>query len=139
MKPGEITQASPVREPSAMIRASLEKNEPPPRLARDYPDYRETSSFGAGVGAEYRLPEPPDSRPAIRIHKVAEGDTLALLAERYLGSAARAVEIFELNRGALSAPDALPLGEELKIPPRSAPAAEEGDMLPPRPLVPVGS
>jgi phage tail protein X len=38
------------------------------------------------------------------------------LAERYLGSASRAMEIYEANRGVLAHPGILPIGAELKIP-----------------------
>jgi nucleoid-associated protein YgaU len=51
-------------------------------------------------------------------HRIVDGDTLAELAERYLGSAARAKEIFEANRNVLSDPALLPIGVELKIPPK---------------------
>ena len=49
-------------------------------------------------------------------HKIIDGDSLALLAERYLGSASRASEIFAANRNVLSQPEILPIGVELKIP-----------------------
>jgi nucleoid-associated protein YgaU len=47
-----------------------------------------------------------------------DGDTLASLAKRYLGDAARAGEIFEANRDVLPSPDTLPIGAILRIPPR---------------------
>jgi nucleoid-associated protein YgaU len=52
-----------------------------------------------------------------RRHKIADGDTLAGLAERYLGSRDRYLEIFEANRDVLSSPELLPIGVTLKIPP----------------------
>ncbi len=132
-----VTKASPVRHPRATILAALERNEPPPELARVYPRPDDSSSAAPVSLPDYQLPEPADSRPALRIHKVADGDTLALLAERYLGSADRAMEIFELNREVLRRPDALPIGVELRIPSRSAPAPKRDKMLPERPMVPV--
>jgi nucleoid-associated protein YgaU len=51
-----------------------------------------------------------------RIHKIVDGDTLGDLAARYLGSAARAMEIFAANRDLLTDPKLLPIGVELKIP-----------------------
>jgi len=119
-----------------MIRASLAENVPPPRLAATYPESNDSSSTGMVPIPDYHLPQPDDSRPAVRIHKVAEGDTLALLAERYLGSADRAMEIFALNREVLPVPDALPIGVELRIPPRSSPAPSGEKMLQ-RPLIPI--
>jgi hypothetical protein len=52
-----------------------------------------------------------------RIHKIVDGDSLEKLAEQYLGSSARAGEIFALNGDVLQAPDLLPIGRVLKIPP----------------------
>jgi phage tail protein X len=49
-------------------------------------------------------------------HKIIDGDSLEQLAERYLGSASRAAELFEANRGVLARPELLPIGVELKIP-----------------------
>jgi hypothetical protein len=135
--PVEVTHASPLRHPRAMIRASLETNEPP-RLARAYPRSDNSSSAGWTDLPDDRLPLPANRRPALRIHKVAEGDDLALLAERYLGGADRAVEIFEMNRGVLSAPDApLRIGVELRIPPRPAPAVPDEEPPPDCPLAPI--
>ncbi len=57
-----------------------------------------------------------------RIHLVVDGDTLAKLAARYLGSSDRYGEIFAANRGLLSKPDLLPIGAQLVIPPRQRPA-----------------
>jgi len=56
-----------------------------------------------------------------RLHQVADGDTLAGLAARYLGSSGRYQEIFDLNRAVLRDPNVLPIGVELKIPRRNVP------------------
>lgn len=61
------------------------------------------------------LAEPDSSE---RSHEIADGDTLIRLAERYLGSADRSQEIFQFNRDVLSSPDVLPIGKQLRIPPR---------------------
>ncbi|MCC7086490.1 MAG: LysM peptidoglycan-binding domain-containing protein, partial [Pirellulales bacterium] len=53
-----------------------------------------------------------------RSHRIADGDTLVRLAERYLGSADRSMEIFEYNRDVLRSPDMLPIGSDLRIPPQ---------------------
>jgi nucleoid-associated protein YgaU len=53
-------------------------------------------------------------------HKIVDGDSLPSLAERYLGSAARAGEIFACNRDVLSDPELLPIGARLRIPTGSA-------------------
>lgn len=69
--------------------------------------------------AEDRLalgPEPPEVPQ--RTHIIRDGDTLTYLAEKYLGSAERYLEIYAANRDLLRSPDLLPIGVELKIPPR---------------------
>jgi nucleoid-associated protein YgaU len=77
-------------------------------------------------------PAPP--RPAARLeaarrprtYRLRDGDTLENVAERYLDSAARAMEIFEANRGVLTRPDLLPVGKTITIPPKLA----AGDLQP---------
>lgn len=58
----------------------------------------------------------PPIEPTHRTHVVHQGDSLERLAERYLGDAGRAIEIFDLNREVLANPHLLTLGTELKIP-----------------------
>jgi nucleoid-associated protein YgaU len=65
-----------------------------------------------------------DSPPAARRlaadvrHKIVDGDTLAAIARRYLGAGERSLELFEYNRDVLVTPELLPIGKELRIPPR---------------------
>lgn len=61
----------------------------------------------------------PVEPPAERSHVVHDGDSLERLAKLYLGDESRALEIFDLNRGTLENPHWLPIGVELRIPPRS--------------------
>ncbi|MGL4514331.1 MAG: LysM peptidoglycan-binding domain-containing protein [Lacipirellulaceae bacterium] len=65
-------------------------------------------------------------RPSGGTHVVTDGDTLARLAERYLGDAARAGELFELNRDRLTSPELLPIGLVLKTPPRDGAVSGDG-------------
>jgi nucleoid-associated protein YgaU len=67
----------------------------------------------AAVGPLQSETAPPGP---MRKHRIRDGDTLPVLARRYLGDAARANEIFEANRQLLSRPDILPLGKVLQIP-----------------------
>ena len=60
---------------------------------------------------------PAESR---QVHKIVDGDTLRDIAERYLGSPDRAQDIFDANRDVLSSSQLLPIGVELKIPPRAS-------------------
>jgi hypothetical protein len=106
------------------------------------------------------LDRAPQRDPRWGSHVVSDGDTLERLAERYLGAASRAGELFELNRDRLTSPELLPIGLVLKTPPResarrgeaaepapfsmiSAPlpsaSGEAASVAVERPLVPVGS
>lgn len=56
------------------------------------------------------------TRPLVpRTYKVRTGDTLAAIAQRFLGSASRWQEIFNLNRNQLSNPDRLYPGMVLRL------------------------
>lgn len=61
--------------------------------------------------------------PLWRRHRIVEGDTLAGLAQRYLGDESRAGEIQVANLDRLASPEILPLGVTLLIPPRVADSA----------------
>ncbi|MBI2825139.1 MAG: LysM peptidoglycan-binding domain-containing protein [Planctomycetia bacterium] len=70
------------------------------------------------------------------IHRIADGETLTQLAERYLGNADRYKEIFELNRDRLTSSDLLPIGVELRIP-ASGTAVTAPTSPVPGPMVPI--
>jgi nucleoid-associated protein YgaU len=59
---------------------------------------------------------PPVEAP---VHTVAKGDTLGGIAKHWYGDAKRYTDIFEANRGTLSSPDAIEVGQALTIPLRS--------------------
>ena len=79
-----------------------------------------TPAVEPGVRPTYRTierPETLDSKwPREVIHEVQDGDTLEGLAKHYLGDAARALEIFDMNRERLGNPHQLPIGAELRVP-----------------------
>lgn len=52
------------------------------------------------------------------VHTVVSGDTLSKLAKTYLGDSGRYMEIFNANKGALSNPDLIKVGQRLNIPAR---------------------
>jgi nucleoid-associated protein YgaU len=98
--------------------ASLDPLDNPPvvpKLASRYPGDSIENASGMGAGlvpvANFHRAE-----SGSRVHKIVDGDTLPALATKYLGSADRAMEIFQANREALSDPELLPIGVELKIP-----------------------
>ncbi|MBM3985297.1 MAG: LysM peptidoglycan-binding domain-containing protein [Planctomycetes bacterium] len=51
-----------------------------------------------------------------RTHTVKSGDTLGAIAKAYLGSATKADALFEANKDLLKSPDALKVGQVLRIP-----------------------
>ena len=59
----------------------------------------------------------PGRAAAGKRHKINDGDTLAAIAQRYLGAEERYLDLFEHNRDVLATPELLPIGKELRIPP----------------------
>ena len=91
----------------------------------DWVEFRNISLF-PGEKTNVQVDQLSSGGSAPATHKAVDGDSLASLAERYLGSASRAMEIYEANRNVLARSDVLPIGAELKIPqtlqaPSSAP------------------
>ena len=96
----------------AAVRAELPRSdELPPELP---PAYSPGLVSIDREGNQDRAPRSTDTRT----HKVADGDTLTSLAQRYLGNPARYREIYEANSEHLKSPDVLPIGLVLSIPPR---------------------
>jgi nucleoid-associated protein YgaU len=122
-----LPQHSPSPSPAEPSRTSptvvtpSEQPAAPPELPRYFPAASQPFSARWGASLSEMLPETASAPP---VHKVVDGDTLALLAERYLGSASRAMEIFEANRNVLEDPQVLTIGMDLKIP-RAEPAATQ--------------
>jgi hypothetical protein len=52
------------------------------------------------------------------VYEVKPGDTLSKLAKEFLGSANAYMQIFNLNKGELSDPDKIKVGQKLRIPRR---------------------
>lgn len=123
------------RPPSVL--APLDPGAPPPIMAKSYP--RSPSAPNSRWGTSMALGPPETAQPAPEpiTHKIVDGDTLRDLAERYLGSADRYLEIYEANRFLLPGPEVLPIGVELKIPPPGRPSAAKRDAEPRGPLVPI--
>lgn len=74
-----------------------------------------------------------DERPERR-HRIADGDTLEALAERYLGGRDRWRSIYEANRVLLRDRDILPIGQEIKIPHAPLPSRDDDHLVP----IPLG-
>ncbi|MDZ7620299.1 MAG: LysM peptidoglycan-binding domain-containing protein [Patescibacteria group bacterium] len=100
---------------------------------------KELASWGTAAGVMMpELHHSPESRTdeTPRTHTVVDGDTLSGLAARYLGAADRYLDIYQWNSDVLANPDVLPIGQLLRIPPKTAqqPAALQ---VIERPMVPI--
>ncbi|MCI0362041.1 MAG: hypothetical protein L0211_26460 [Planctomycetaceae bacterium] len=122
--PGEVSPAAALDDTQAL--AASGRREPRPDLASlaSPPVLPQDFDLAGAVSrpAIHRDWKPArlklnGSQPALRRHRLTDGDTLERLAERYLGNPARGVEIFAMNRDLLTAPDLLPLGKIIRIPP----------------------
>jgi nucleoid-associated protein YgaU len=109
---------------TAIVVTPSDRRESPPHLADAYPEPVPVRSSSWGIGMHMLLPL-SDHDETHRTHKVVDGDKLNTLAKDFLGSADRASEIFEANRDVLSDPELLPIGVELKLPPRGNPPESE--------------
>jgi hypothetical protein len=117
---------------SSMGRADARSAPTDPFRGRDLmPRLPAESPIGPGVErarSDFGFPDDASPRAAPAAdgsiqHRVADGDTLAKLAGRYLGNPARQLEIYELNRDVLPSPHALPIGTLLRMPRRDEPPA----------------
>jgi nucleoid-associated protein YgaU len=114
----DLPEALPAPRPATVVMPSDSRELPPP-LAQDYPEPERPASSRWGTSMDMLLPIAAPADHTARTHRIVDGDTLAALAQRYLGSTARAREIYDANRDVLSDPDLLPIGVELKLPPRA--------------------
>lgn len=64
------------------------------------------------------VPEKPAAKPTLETYKIAKGDDLSTIAQKFLGSARRATEIFQLNKDVLSDPHTVIAGTVIKLPAR---------------------
>ena len=129
---------TPPPERPATVVTPLDRNDPPPALAPGYPESEQPATSRWGLSMVMMLPVVATTDGEAHSHKIVDGDTLASLAARYLGSAARADEIYQANREVLPDPKLLPIGVELKLPSRAArPAPASSPSTASPPLVPV--
>jgi len=103
--------------------SATRSNDAVPSLSASFPgsDRRSTEET-----LQPGIPFGPGSlNPSTPTHRIADGDTLAQLAARYLGSADRWRELYDFNRDVLTNPELLPIGAELRIPTSPFRPAEE--------------
>lgn len=98
-----------VRKDSSAMRSGGILPGPPPALAPTFPSWE-----AKRIPSEAGMASLADSAPCR--HRIVDGDTLESLAERYLGSRALAIEIYEANRAVIPHPHLLPIGVEIVIP-----------------------
>ncbi|MFK7817630.1 MAG: LysM peptidoglycan-binding domain-containing protein [Planctomycetaceae bacterium] len=60
--------------------------------------------------------EPAETENALSEYRVRQGDTLSDIASRFLGSSARYMEIYELNKDRLRTPHDLRVGRRILVP-----------------------
>ncbi|MBW3541135.1 MAG: LysM peptidoglycan-binding domain-containing protein [Planctomycetes bacterium] len=85
------------------------------------------SAAREGTGSVEALPTVPEMDGFV-LHRVRAGETLSELAQKYLGTSARFLEIYEANHSVLESPDAVRAGMTLRIPtadPRDLETANE--------------
>lgn len=123
-EPGVVTIGSiPVLAPKAAATASFEAPGVSPMSTT--PNTRQIADTNLSVlppvSQTYETSMAPSAvePDELRRHRVVDGDSLERLAERYLRDPGRSGEIFELNRDVLQQAELLPIGVELKIPPRA--------------------
>lgn len=119
----DTTSAAPEKPPIGSNDAQPPVAPPPTVMEEHWRPSMRTASFkpddSRAPAPPPQLPKPkPPLSPAARVvvHRIVDGDTLASLAQRYLGSSERFREIFEANHERLLSPDLLPIGAELRIP-----------------------
>lgn len=111
---GKINRAPSVEVVSEQ-RGPVDLAAPPPTLAKDFPQ-EPLIDVAGGKASAWGDESNVSSDKGPRTHRILDGDTLASLAERFLGDSARAGELLEANRALISNPELLPIGVELVIP-----------------------
>lgn len=134
-KETEVKSKSKKQNPKKTATAKApDKDFVPPDLAHEYRPHaerfeivKEAKSEEQGESAHHEAvssstsaapPKSQEAPPAAapRRHRIAEGDTLPRLAEKYLGSRDRYVDLFQANADVLFDPRLIPIGVEIVIP-----------------------
>ena len=102
----------------SVSRPNLEELGPPPELPITFSPATQGVAPGEFVPRARTAPGWSDKQMQPRSYTLRDGDTLEDLSQRFLGTTTRAGEIFEANRAVLSAPDLLPVGVTIVIPPK---------------------
>jgi hypothetical protein len=92
-------------------------------FTQDPPQVESPEPAGESMAAWYQNLD--DDEGAARTHFIVDGDSLSRLAKLYLDDASRWEEIYALNRDQLTNPGLLPIGAELKLPPKAMHGGEQ--------------
>jgi len=124
------------------IESAQEKDPVPPEFAHEYRPHFQFAEDASNRTSASPSKSPPqkdnrssqaDTQPTAsktpstappRKHRIVEGDTLPRLAEKYLGSRDRYLELFQLNSEVLFDPRLIPIGVEIVIPDRTTALAK---------------
>lgn len=118
MPPGAVAPAS-WHQPTPIV---LPRDEAPLPMLPVAPQARTQVRESASRIHEpdFAAPQPatpfPARTPSRRKHRIADGDSLPLLALRYLGDQDRQDEILALNRDVIGDGQLLPIGREIVVP-----------------------
>ncbi len=150
---GHVSLGSP-----QVARRAVSRQAAPPRMAATFTDAvgsslrwapRRASTLPPVAGQVQPRGNPAQTGAAasvpqenrVHFHTLRDGDTLALLSQRFYGSPDYAGFLFAQNRDVLKSPDLLPIGVRLRIPatPRASaqPQPNQTQRCDPTELVPV--
>lgn len=108
---GQVLQVKPASSVALSVSAPVPQAQPAAATETAAP----TVSTAPAAGDKAAPATPPAAKKG-RTHTVAKGDTLGGIAKKYLGSAARADEIYQANTDVLKSKHDLDVGQVLRIP-----------------------
>jgi nucleoid-associated protein YgaU len=123
---GKIENA-PAAMPVSTTREAVDFDAPTPQLPDTFSREPLLHDTQPAPLADADADQSPAQEDGPRKHRVRDGDTLASLAERFLGDAKRADELLAANRERISDPELLPIGVELVIPAAEVAAETENE------------
>lgn len=88
----------------------------PPRDTSSSSTARTTSQGTQTSGSQTTTSQSNQTTTAARTHKVTSGDTLSSISQKYYGTPNKWMDIYRANQNIMSSPNALRVGQELKIP-----------------------
>jgi nucleoid-associated protein YgaU len=121
----DMATTKPAPQPQEVRRDELQV---PPTISSAFEPLGATFPVATSESTQTKNYDEPD-----RLHRIADGDTLEALAERYLGDRDQWRTIFEANGALLTDREILPIGKEIKIPHAPSLSPDDDDHLVPIP------